>query len=291
MTETTSKPLLTSFIELRIKDPNSETFEGDTIETFRSKVLRLLGVHPNLSVRQIVASEFAPEAVLIPVAELSQHLGFAVNFNGDPKIESERLDGRPNRRFFIIKQDVDPTHAYVYEITGLCDPTRGWYSTESSSRGPKSYLDCKTTTAQKTYLTNYHSNRYFTSEVTEECIDLIKFVDPTHGFDWRPADSTTVRRKSGTRRFSWKEPIGLAVDDMLTTRRRTLCMKNTNDVSKNVELFESIRYIDHLANSSYLFTIKTRPDKSAVRWEFWNECCSVRIDCSTIYQITCKDRI
>lgn len=226
--------ILTSFIELRIKDPNSETFEGNTIETFRSKVLRLLSDHPNLSVGQIVASEFAPEPMLIPVVELSMRLGITVNFNGKPKILSKRFNERLNRRFFIIRDDLDPTLAYVYDITGQRDPTRGWYSTESSSRGPKSYLDCKTCTAQKKYLTNYHINRHFRTEVTKERIDLTKFDDPTGGLDWRPADSTTVSRKSGSRVFSWGEPLGLAVDDMLITRRRTVRMKDTNDVSKNV---------------------------------------------------------
>ena len=213
--------ILTSFIELRIKDPNSETFEGNTIETFRSTVLRLLSDHPNLSVGQIVASEFAPEPMLIPVVELSLCLGITVNFNGEPKIQSKRFNERLNRRFFIIRDDLDPRLAYVYDITGQRDPTRGWYSTKSSSRGPKSYLDCTTGTAQKKYLTNYHINRHlFRTEVTEERIDLTKFDDPTGGLDWRPADSTTVSRKSGSRVFSWGEPMGLAVDDMLITRRQ-----------------------------------------------------------------------
>ena len=198
-------------------------------------MIELLPHYPHLSIVQLVACKFAPKPMLIPLGKLNSE-GIPLtdtsflkgDFNGKPKIASTRFRRGTNRTCFIMPNELDPTHPYVYEITDELDPTRCWSPNDSNSRYATSYRQCKTSESKATYLRKYHSHR-FCSGTAMGLIDVTSFDDPTEGTELREltADNRTLT-------LSWFVPRDPSVESLFDTRRSAVDKMAMSMANRNV---------------------------------------------------------
>lgn len=236
-----NSPLLISYIDFR------DNYQGTAEEVFQSTVLDLWRRYPDLSINQIVSSQFAIHPQRVRVANLTTFCGITVDFQGRPKVESERrvtTNGYQNRSFVIIPDESNPAFVYVYEITGETDPSRGWCVANPNYRGAKRYIECNTPRAKATFFAKFHHARYCERDEIAEgnrivtvATDLTEFTDPSDGLSWTPADLNLPPFLDENRRLSWLHPKDGSVAGMLATRSRIvgIGMKNANrSVSNNL---------------------------------------------------------
>lgn len=90
--------------------------------------------------------------------DLRNKLEVNVSYNGTGQFVSARSkkgQGRVNVRYFLVPHHSDAELVYVYNITGINDPTRGW----ERNTGTPRYDAIERTDTQKKYLVDWHETR------------------------------------------------------------------------------------------------------------------------------------
>mmetsp|Transcript_1795 Transcript_1795/g.3898 ORF Transcript_1795/g.3898 Transcript_1795/m.3898 type:complete len:404 (-) Transcript_1795:125-1336(-) len=109
--------------------------------------------------------------------------------------------GRVNVRYFLVPHHSDADLVYVYNITGIKDPTRGWKRNRGTPRYDAIRLD--RTDTQKKFLVDWHKARMWQGNDLASFVDLsYETVDDCSDFfiTWNSlhcasVDSMFVRRK------------------------------------------------------------------------------------------------
>eukprot|EP00577_Skeletonema_sp_RCC1716_P007666 CAMPEP_0113382240 /NCGR_PEP_ID=MMETSP0013_2-20120614/5730_1 /TAXON_ID=2843 ORGANISM="Skeletonema costatum, Strain 1716" /NCGR_SAMPLE_ID=MMETSP0013_2 /ASSEMBLY_ACC=CAM_ASM_000158 /LENGTH=595 /DNA_ID=CAMNT_0000264721 /DNA_START=276 /DNA_END=2063 /DNA_ORIENTATION=- /assembly_acc=CAM_ASM_000158 len=177
-----------------VKDINGDKLQGMDKGTWTSVMLRLREEYPSLSDEQRFGCHFALSAVLVNVKGLVAYVGVNKPFyNGNTTIKIgslKRMGLIDQRRYFITGHEEDETLVYVYDITDIPDPTRGWCPPRKSNR-TQSYARCNNNSrSQKGFLKAYHGERFF--KHGNKYIDLTKFEDISGGAEMR-VDGSLVR--------------------------------------------------------------------------------------------------
>ena len=177
-----------------MKDINGDKLQGMDKGTWTSVMLRLREEYPSLSDEQRFGCHFALSAVLVNVKGLVAYVGVNKPFyNGNTTIKIgslKRMGLIDQRRYFITGHEEDETLVYVYDITDIPDPTRGWCPPRNSNR-TQSYARCNNNSrSQKGFLKAYHGERFF--KHGNKYIDLTKFEDISGGAEMR-VDGSLVR--------------------------------------------------------------------------------------------------
>jgi len=114
---------------------------------------------------------------------------------------SKKDQGRVNVRYFLVPHHSDADLVYVYNITGIKDPTRGWKRNRGTPRYDAIRLD--RTDTQKKFLVDWHKARMWQGNDLASLVDLsYETVDDCSDFfiTWNSlhcasVDSMFVRRK------------------------------------------------------------------------------------------------
>jgi len=170
----------------------------------RTKLQVIRTEYPGLSVKQAFACLFSVKFELMKRNDLRNKLEVNASYKGTEQFVSGRSkkdQGRVNVRYFLVPHHSDADLVYVYNITGIKDPTRGWKRNRGTPRYDAIRLD--RTDTQKKFLVDWHKARMWQGNDLASFVDLsYETVDDCSDFfiTWNSlhcasVDSMFVRRK------------------------------------------------------------------------------------------------